>query len=310
MKNVKRKREKVKRYVNLTHVYGSHKVLCPWHDDSHPSCHIYPNGAYCFSCGESGDQIQFVEDYEDINHIEAIEMLLEYAQGSPVRKHKDRSPIKNEIVDSLVEALWNPIQFEVFKYLLEEDRRLTTEIITKLHLGWSDTKKSIAIPYIVKGQVRNIKFRILPKYQGDKPNKYEGMDNKPFNWLYPYDYERRTWPQTEVLFVTEGEFDAMALLSIGFPALSLPNGASTDVRKYLKTLKLYDEVYMLYDMDEAGNTAADKLKKVGPTGENTIEAALPTEIKRIKWPTEWGKDVTEALNYLQQVLRGFYEPKT
>lgn len=308
MRNIKKKREQVKEYADLTKVYGNGKVQCPWHDDVNPSCHIYPNGAYCFSCGESGDQIQFVEDYEGIGHTEAIELLLDYLQGSPVENSKDGTPVKTDIVDDLVASLWKP-QEEVFKYLLI-DRKLDADLLAHLHIGWSPERKSVAIPYIYHGEARNIKFRVLPKYRLKRQPKYQGMDNKPFRWLYPVDYVRKTYPDADTLFVTEGEFDAMALLSKGFPAMSLPNGASTNVNKHLRTLKLYDKVYFLYDMDEAGQKSAQILCNARDiTGETVIESAEPTEIKVIVWNEEWGKDVTEALELLVVVLGEFYDKK-
>jgi hypothetical protein len=37
------------------------KVICPAHDDSHPSCRLYPGdrGWYCFACGAGGSVIDF-----------------------------------------------------------------------------------------------------------------------------------------------------------------------------------------------------------------------------------------------------------
>ncbi len=36
------------------------KTLCPAHDDTTPSCHVFPDGRfYCFSCGATGDGVDF-----------------------------------------------------------------------------------------------------------------------------------------------------------------------------------------------------------------------------------------------------------
>jgi hypothetical protein len=35
------------------------KVLCPFHDDHRPSCHIYTDHFYCFVCGAYGDHIDW-----------------------------------------------------------------------------------------------------------------------------------------------------------------------------------------------------------------------------------------------------------
>ena len=36
------------------------KTLCPFHDDSTPSCHIYNDHYHCFACGAHGDQIDWL----------------------------------------------------------------------------------------------------------------------------------------------------------------------------------------------------------------------------------------------------------
>lgn len=45
-------------------------MLCPFHSDSHPSLHVYPDsrGWWCFVCGEGGDVIDFVKK---LYHIDA-----------------------------------------------------------------------------------------------------------------------------------------------------------------------------------------------------------------------------------------------
>ena len=50
-------------------------ILCPFHDDKEPSLKIYPltNTFYCFSCGATGDSIQFIEMYEKLTKHQAIE---------------------------------------------------------------------------------------------------------------------------------------------------------------------------------------------------------------------------------------------
>ena len=41
------------------------KILCPFHDDSSPSCVLYPGnrGFYCFSCCTGGDVLKFAEKW-------------------------------------------------------------------------------------------------------------------------------------------------------------------------------------------------------------------------------------------------------
>src|SRR5262249_7736105 len=40
------------------------KILCPFHDDHRPSCHIYADHFYCFVCGAHGDHIDWLREVE------------------------------------------------------------------------------------------------------------------------------------------------------------------------------------------------------------------------------------------------------
>jgi DNA polymerase I-like protein with 3'-5' exonuclease and polymerase domains len=51
------------------------KVLCPFHDDHNPSCHIYDDGFKCFVCGAHGDAIDWLRETEDLTFQEAVEAL-------------------------------------------------------------------------------------------------------------------------------------------------------------------------------------------------------------------------------------------
>lgn len=62
--------------VERSYVIGrGGKIRCPFHDDEHPSCHIYPDGYKCFGCGAYGDAIAWLEQVEGYTNRAAIEHL-------------------------------------------------------------------------------------------------------------------------------------------------------------------------------------------------------------------------------------------
>ena len=65
-------------YINLN---DKNKALCPFHDDHSPSFSVQPDKQIykCFSCGESGNVITFVQKYNGITFIEALKMLADRA---------------------------------------------------------------------------------------------------------------------------------------------------------------------------------------------------------------------------------------
>jgi hypothetical protein len=69
-------------FVSLRDVvrgYGAqlfhNKVVCPFHDDHKPSCHIYHDHFFCFVCRASGDTITWLMEAESLTYPEAVEAL-------------------------------------------------------------------------------------------------------------------------------------------------------------------------------------------------------------------------------------------
>ena len=52
-------------------------VLCPIHEEKHPSFAIYPDtkSFYCFACGFSGDIYKFVMELEKVDFRQALEII-------------------------------------------------------------------------------------------------------------------------------------------------------------------------------------------------------------------------------------------
>ena len=68
------------------------KICCPFHDDSTPSCHIYPDHFHCFGCGAHGDAIDWLMMVEGLDRDAAIELLANWqAPSSHPRKNEDNT---------------------------------------------------------------------------------------------------------------------------------------------------------------------------------------------------------------------------
>lgn len=63
--------------VNLSRQGREMKGLCPFHEEKTPSFTVTPDAQkyYCFGCGASGDHIDFVQDYFNVNFKEAADRL-------------------------------------------------------------------------------------------------------------------------------------------------------------------------------------------------------------------------------------------
>src|SRR5438094_6373434 len=87
----------VEEVVRLRKAGGTYKGLCPFHSERTPSFTVSPaRGTFkCFGCGEGGDAITFVMKRDNLDFVDAIELLaarfnveLEYEESSPEHERK------------------------------------------------------------------------------------------------------------------------------------------------------------------------------------------------------------------------------
>jgi DNA primase len=140
----------VEETVRLRKTGAAYKGLCPFHQERTPSFTVTPaRGTFkCFGCGEGGDAITFVMKVENIDFIDAIELLarrfgveLEYEEASP---EQDRKRARDERLRALLEraaefyarVLWDSeIGAPAREYLAS--RGLGEEICREFRLGYA-----------------------------------------------------------------------------------------------------------------------------------------------------------------------------
>ena len=77
VKNTVKIKDIVEGYVHLKRSGNRYVGCCPFHNERTPSFFISEEGNFykCFGCGEAGDSITFIEKIENVNFIEAIEII-------------------------------------------------------------------------------------------------------------------------------------------------------------------------------------------------------------------------------------------
>ncbi len=67
----------IENYISLEKHGKNYFGICPFHKDTLPSLSVSPEKQIykCFSCGTSGNVINFIMDYEKVSFEEAIEIL-------------------------------------------------------------------------------------------------------------------------------------------------------------------------------------------------------------------------------------------
>lgn len=133
-------------YISLN---DKNKALCPFHDDHSPSFSVQKDKQIykCFSCGESGNVITFVQKYNDITFTEALKMLADRAgiplNVSTTRKINTKYEKLYEINDTVNKYfkanLLSNEGIKAIKYL--EDRKISKDIINEFNIGLSTSNK-------------------------------------------------------------------------------------------------------------------------------------------------------------------------
>ncbi len=132
-------------YISLN---DKNKALCPFHNDHSPSFSVHPDKQIykCFSCGESGNVITFVEKFLGISFHEAVKLLADRAGiklDINVPKKTNKYDKYYEITDTVNKYFKNNIFSsngqQALKYL--NDRHIDKDIINKFNIGISTNNK-------------------------------------------------------------------------------------------------------------------------------------------------------------------------
>jgi twinkle protein len=260
----------ISHYVELKREGTSYKGLCPFHPDTNPSFSVSPKrGIYkCFGCGVSGDVFDFVQRIENCTFDEAVKKVMEMAgidEPLPIGKETEEH---KEDFSKFVEEVHKNI--DKTDYLSK--RGISEALIKKYHIGFDG--EGVIIPLSYRGEIVGYVKRFIEgerRYYNPK-----GVKLVPFNIAVKQD----------VVFVTEGIFDALAVEEvIGLPAIALLGSQNHNV--LLENLHC-DHYIIMLDNDETGQKQAlelyNKLKGKGKKVTLFDSSLYPAEVKD---PSEW-----------------------
>lgn len=189
---------------------GTYRCCCPIHGGSNDSSFAIfnDNKFYCFSCGASGDIIQYKMQKDNIPFNIAIKELAddfgielddEYVKEQELVDKKDQ---QCTICEKKIDV--------VYSYL-RQNRNLSDETIHKFRLGYTDKSKAIVIPMFDEyGRIVSFGFR----YFDGKVKYKNGKNNPPLfekgKFLYGINFAIEKLRTNDTLYVCEGYFDMMS----------------------------------------------------------------------------------------------------
>ena len=269
-----------------------HMALCPFHNDKHPSLHfdLKKNRYKCFACGASGNVIDLVMRYNNMEFKEAINWIGNKEVNTAKDNAYEKKESREEAVDiEYLEVLMKNvcINEDAARFLFDE-RRIDRRVVEWCGLTSvsSDTPcwrwgkafydaPSLLIPYRdVDGKLLTVQGRYLGKEK--KPRfkfphgSQAGMYNKPVI---------ATLKKGDELWITEGPSDCWAMMSAGRKAVAIPSATSLtagDLRLLGDGLQKGVSLHMAPDNDRPGMELFKTLKRHFPDLQGHV---LPDGVK-------------------------------
>ena len=186
----------VGRVVDLKKSGANYKGLCPFHSEKTPSFMVNEEKQIfnCFGCGEKGDVIKFVESYNKIPFIEAVDTLCEeYGIKKPERVSSQPKIDYDHYYDINAKAarfFYNSLGTKNNRGLAYFKKRgLSKETITKWGLGYAPASGTALVDYLRSEKVSDADMLKL------------GLANEGKSGLYDKYRDRCIFP----IFNTQGK---------------------------------------------------------------------------------------------------------
>ena len=245
-----------------------HKTLCPFHNDHTPSLTFKKNKFRCWSCGESGDSISFVEKVLGKDFLDACRWLADennviLTEYKP-EEVKPVEPFDTSRYERFFERPW--LNDEARRFLFDE-RRLDARVVGWCRLtSWRDRQGVpwLQIPYydrqgkLIGVQNRNLIPGASPRFRFPQGSSCTIYNLPVLNLLKPGDE----------LWITEGCSDCWAMLSAGHKAIAIPSATLLSKKDVELLQALSSELsvrYAMYpDRDAPGERLFMQLKEVLP----------------------------------------------
>ena len=272
--------------------------VCPFHDDHKPSMAVNQDKQfyYCFVCQASGNSINFLREYENLDFTDAVETLASsLGLEIPYEKMEIQDENDYSILDDAVKVFEEQLKESkpAINYL--KSRNISGITAKKFQLGFSVNswdslyssfenkfdKKVISASGLfneknkkyydrfrnrvifpirnIKGQ--NIAFGGRVIDSDEEPKYLNSPDTKLFNKsneLYGLYEARKETKKMDSIIVVEGYMDVIALHEKGIKNAVATMGTAVTSNHLSKLLRYSNNIFFAFDGDLAGGKAAWK----------------------------------------------------
>lgn len=260
-----------------------HKALCCFHNDHTPSLTFRKNKFKCWSCGESGDSISFVQKVLGKDFLDACRWLADEHNmivtsfTTPEDSGVRQKPFDASRYERFFERSW--LNEEARKFLFDE-RKIDPRVVRWCRVtSWKDRSGTpwLQIPYfnregkLIGIQNRNLIKGATPRFRFPQGGGSISLYNQPvLNMLRPND----------TLYICEGASDTWSMLSSGHKAIAIPSATLLSKKDVELLQALSSELSVRFEMwpdnDAPGERLFLQLKEVLPS---LIRHQLPQNCK-------------------------------
>ena len=288
----------VGRRVQLNKKGSNYWGVCPFHDDHKPSMAVNQDKQfyYCFVCQASGNSINFLRDYENLDFTDAVETLAS-SLGLEIPYEKTEIQDENDysILDEAVKVFEAKLKESKKAISYLKSRNISGITAKKFQLGFSDDSWDSLYSsfekrfeqkvmtssglFLEKNQknydrfrnrvifpIRNIKGQNIA-FGGrvidpdDEPKYLNSPETKLFNKsneLYGLYEARRETKKMDSIIVVEGYMDVIALHEKGIKNAVATLGTAVTSNHLSKLMRYSNNIFFAFDGDLAGEKAAWK----------------------------------------------------
>ena len=205
---------------------------------------------------------------------------------------------------------------------LQITRAINLETIEHFKLGYDKGRNAISIPIYKRGELINIKYRLLDNVVADKLLKEGIIIPKSDKPKYLNEKNAEVWLFNEEgidkgqakggILITEGEFDCMSAWQAGFKNTVSPASGKDSYGIWIDLLETIPKVYIAYDNDKAGKEASINLaNRIG--ADKSFQISYPEGIKdandyfKVHTQEEYRKLIVEATPFYTYQYQGVKE---
>ncbi len=257
---------------------------------------------HCFGCHEHGDVISFIMKHENVSYVEALKILADRVGmeiTDDERKYDDSRKILREINRQAGIFFYKTLRTNEGKpaYDYLKKRGLTNDIINRFGIGYAPRGGS-RLYKILKGMKYNddiilksglfinAKGKILDKFYDrvmfpifDSNGKVVAFGGRILNGegakylnspettifhkkriIYGIHIAKKLHPK--FLILCEGYMDVISMHQAGFAMSVATMGTAFNQTHAIELKKYVENIFMLYDSDEAGQAATEKAAKI------------------------------------------------